>query len=81
MKKTNTYYFQKTFYLVFTIVFVFFLVRGLFEIDYSTKSLYLLLLKSLLTAVLTGIIMGVINMIWLKRENFFIANKRPLDKQ
>lgn len=81
MKKTNTYYFKKTFSLVFTIVFVFFLVRGLFEIDYSTKSLYLLLLKSLLTAVLTGIIMGVINMLWFKRENFFRANNSHIDKQ
>ncbi len=81
MKKSNFYYFKKTFPLVFTIVFVFFLVRGLFEIDYSSKSLYLLLLKSLLTAIITGVLLGVINMLWFKRENFFVANKKHIDKQ
>lgn len=73
MKKTNTYYFQKTFYLVFTLAFVFILVRGLFDIDYSTESLYKLLLTSLLTGLVTGGLLGLINMFWLKKENFFLA--------
>ena len=81
MKKTNTYYFKKTFYLVFTLAFVFILVRGLFDIDYSTESLYKLLLTSLLTGLITGGLLGLINMLWFKKENFFMANKKHIDKQ
>jgi hypothetical protein len=81
MKKSNIYYFKKTFYFVFTLAFVYILVKGFFDIDYSTQSLYKLLLTSLIAGLVTGALLGLINMIWLKRENFFIANKRPLDKQ
>jgi len=57
------------------------LVKGLFEIDYSTKSVGLLFLKALLSGIVTGALLGFINMQWLKRENFFIANKKHIDKQ
>ncbi len=75
MTKTNTYYFKKTFYLVFTISSVFMLVRGLFDIDYSTESLYKLLFTSLLAGIITEALLGLINMFWLKKENFFLAKK------
>lgn len=76
MKKTKSYYFKKTFYFVFTISFTFIIVKGLFDIDYTAKSAYLLLLKALITAIIIGTLTGFINMQWLKRENFFILNKK-----
>lgn len=81
MKKSKSYYFKKTFYFVFTILFTYTLVKGLFEIDYSTKSVWLLFLKALLSGIVTGALLGFINMQWLKRENFFVANKKHIDKQ
>lgn len=81
MKKYKSYYFKKTFYFVFTILFTYTLVKGLFEIDYSTKSIGMLFLKALLSGIVTGALLGFINMQWLKRENFFVANKKHIDKQ
>lgn len=51
------------------------LVRGLFDIDYSTESLYKLLFTSLLAGIITEALLGLINMFWLKKENFFLAKK------
>lgn len=81
MKKSKSYYFKRTFYFVFSFLFVYFIVKGLFEIDYSTESVYKLLLKSVVAAAVTSVLMGFINMQWLKRENFFVANKNKPDKQ
>lgn len=81
MKKSKFYYFKKTFYFVFTILFTYTLVKGLFETDYSTKSVWILFLKALLSGVITGTLLGFINMLWFKRENFFVANKKHIDKQ
>jgi len=71
MKKYKSYYFKKTFYLVFTILFTFTIVRGLFEIDYTTKSVFLLFLKALISGIVIGSLLGFINMQWLKKDNVF----------
>lgn len=81
MKKSKSYYFKRTFYFVFTFLFTYTLVKGLFEIDYSTKSIWMLFLKALLSGLITGALLGFINMQWFKRENFFVANKNKPDKQ
>jgi len=81
MKKSKSYYFKKTFTFIFTILFTYTLVKGLFEIDYTTKSVFLWFLKALISGIVIDSLLGFINMQWFKRENFFVANKKHIDKQ
>lgn len=81
MTKPKSYYFKKTFYLVFVGLFTYTIIRGLFEGDFSTEGLLKLFLIASVSGVVTGSLFGFINMMWLKRDNFFISNKKPIDKQ
>jgi hypothetical protein len=65
--------FKRTFFVVSVGLFAGFLTYGLFDIDFSNgKSIALMILKSLVTALVIGFILGVFNMFlnisWLREK-------------
>jgi predicted membrane protein len=61
-------HFKALFIPIFVFMFVFTIVRKLFDGDFSSETLLKIFLIAFFSSLITGTIFGLINMLWLKKD-------------